>query len=200
MKPWILGLTGGIGSGKSVAARHFETLGILQVDADLIARQVVEPGQPALDLIKKHFGEFILNEHGQLNRAKLRSLVFDNTSERLWLEALLHPLIREEISRQLDAIQAPYAILTAPLLIESDNLRNKVHRILVIDTPEEIQIARTIQRDDISEAQARAILASQISREKRRSHAHDIISNDRDLNWLHTEIERLHHHYLTLKS
>lgn len=200
MKPWILGLTGGIGSGKSAAAQHFETLGIQQIDADIVARHVVKPHTPALEAIVQRFGVKILHENGELNRAALRAHIFKNTQERLWLETLLHPLIRAEMFRQIDAIQAPYVILTAPLLIESDSLRNKVDRILVIDVPEDIQVIRTIQRDNTSEEQVRAILDNQTSRETRLHYAHDVIRNDNDLTWLHQEVERLHSYYLTFSK
>lgn len=198
MKPWVLGLTGGIGSGKSAAARHFETLGIQQVDADIVARYVVEPGQPALTAIVQQFGEKMLQANGQLDRAALRAHIFKDKPARQWLEALLHPLIRQEIYHRIDAAQAPYVILTAPLLIESEALRNKVNRILVIDTTEALQIHRTTQRDNVLEDQVRAILSSQTHRHTRLSYANDVIENNSDLSWLHREVERLHNYYLTL--
>ena len=200
MKPWILGLTGGIGSGKSAAAQHFGSLGIHLVDADQAARWVVEPGRPALQRIVDRFGTQILRPDGQLDRAALRSRIFQTAEERHWLEQLLHPLIREEIRHALEEARSPYAILMAPLLAESAPLRQMTQRLLVVDAPTQLQIGRTTRRDQVSEAQVRAILQAQASREERLRHAHDVLSNDRDLSWLQQEVERLHAFYLNLKG
>lgn len=197
--PWILGLTGGIGSGKSAAARHFSDLGIHTVDADHAARWVVEPGRPALEKIVEHFGPGVLQADGQLDRAALRTLIFEAPEQRRWLEALLHPLIGEEIASHLARAQSPYAILVSPLLIESGQYKN-TQRVLVIDAPQALQIQRTRQRDQTSEQQVQAILKAQASREERLRHADDVLVNDRDLAWLHSEVERLHHFYLTLRG
>ncbi|AZC33480.1 Dephospho-CoA kinase [Pseudomonas chlororaphis subsp. piscium] len=198
-KPWILGLTGGIGSGKSAAAQHFIDLGIHVVDADHAARWVVEPGRPALARIAEHFGDSVLQADGQLDRAALRKLIFEVPQQRLWLEALLHPLIADEIAAHLARAESPYAILVSPLLIESGQYA-MTQRILVIDVPQQLQIERTLQRDGISEQQVQAILTAQATREDRLSHADDVLVNDRDLAWLHSEVERLHHFYLTLRG
>ena len=198
-KPWILGLTGGIGSGKSAAAQHFINLGIHAVDADHAARWVVEPGRPALAQIAEHFGAQVLQADGQLDRAALRQLIFEIPDERRWLEKLLHPLIAEEIAAHLARAQSPYAILVSPLLIESGQYA-MTQRVLVIDAPEQLQIERTLQRDQTSEHQVQAILKAQSSRQDRVSHADDVVVNDRDLAWLHSEVERLHHFYLTLSG
>jgi len=198
-RPWILGLTGGIGSGKSAAAQHFADLGVDLVDADHAARWVVEPGRPALARIAEHFGPGVLQPDGQLDRAALRKLIFEVPEERRWLEALLHPLIGEEIRNHLARAQSPYAILVSPLLIESGQ-SSMTQRILVIDVPQSLQIQRTLQRDNISEQQVQAILKAQSSREDRLNHADDVLVNDRDLAWLHSEVERLHHFYLTLRG
>ncbi|NUT89460.1 dephospho-CoA kinase [Pseudomonas corrugata] len=198
-KPWILGLTGGIGSGKSAAAQHFIDLGVHVVDADHAARWVVEPGRPALAKIAEHFGPDVLQADGTLDRAALRKLIFENADERRWLEALLHPLIADEIAHHLAQARSPYAILVSPLLIESGQYA-MTQRILVIDAPEQLQIERTLQRDQISEQQVQAILKAQSSRQDRLSHADDVVVNDRDLAWLHSEVERLHHSYLTLRG
>lgn len=198
-KPWILGLTGGIGSGKSAAAQHFIDLGIHVVDADHAARWVVEPGRPALARIAEHFGDSVLQADGQLDRAALRKLIFEVPQQRLWLEALLHPLIADEIAAHLARAESPYAILVSPLLIESGQYA-MTQRILVIDVPQQLQIERTLQRDGISEQQVQAILKAQATREDRLSHADDVLVNDRDLAWLHSEVERLHHFYLTLRG
>lgn len=200
MKPWILGLTGGIGSGKSAAANHFGSLGVHLVDADQAARWVVEPGRPALTHIVDRFGEQILQGDGALDRAALRARIFQVPEERQWLEQLLHPLIREEIRNVLDEARSPYAILVSPLLVESAAQRQMSQRVLVVDVPEQVQIERTVQRDSVPEEQVRAILQAQASREERLRHAHDVLVNDRDLAWLQREVERLHDFYLTLKG
>jgi dephospho-CoA kinase len=196
-KPWILGLTGGIGSGKSAAAQHFIDLGVHVIDADHAARWVVEPGRPALVEIAEHFGPDVLQADGTLDRAALRKLIFENADERRWLEALLHPLIADEIAHHLAQARSSYAILVSPLLIESGQYA-MTQRILVIDAPQQLQIKRTLQRDQTSEQQVKAILKAQSSRQDRLSHADDVVVNDRDLAWLHSEVERLHHFYLTL--
>ncbi|UZE29978.1 dephospho-CoA kinase [Pseudomonas asplenii] len=196
-KPWILGLTGGIGSGKSAAAQHFIDLGIHAVDADHAARWVVEPGRPALQKIAEHFGPGVLQADGQLDRTALRKLIFEDAEQRRWLEALLHPLIAAEIASHLAKAQSPYAILVSPLLIESGQYAT-TQRVLVIDAPQALQVQRTLQRDQTSEEQVQAILKAQASREERLKHADDVLVNDRDLAWLHSEVERLHTFYLTL--
>ena len=198
-KPWILGLTGGIGSGKSAAAQHFINLGVHVVDADHAARWVVEPGRPALAKIAEHFGSGVVQADGTLDRAALRKLIFEDAEQRRWLEALLHPLIGEEIAHHLAQAKSPYAILVSPLLIESGQYA-MTQRILVIDAPQQLQIERTLQRDQTSEQQVQAILKAQSTREDRVSRADDVIVNDRDLAWLHSEVERLHHIYLTLSG
>ncbi|AZE82204.1 Dephospho-CoA kinase [Pseudomonas orientalis] len=197
--PWILGLTGGIGSGKSAAAEHFTRLGVDLIDADHAARWVVEPGRPALARIAEHFGSAVLQPDGQLDRAALRTLIFEAPEERRWLEGLLHPLIAEEIRDHLARARSPYAILVSPLLIESGQY-SMTQRILVIDVPQSLQIQRTLQRDGISEQQVQAILKAQSSREDRLNHADDVLVNDQDLAWLRGEVERLHHFYLTLRG
>ncbi|KFE56763.1 dephospho-CoA kinase [Pseudomonas syringae] len=196
-KPWILGLTGGIGSGKSAAAQCFIDLGIHVVDADHAARWVVEPGRPALPLIAEHFGPTVLQADGTLNRSALRGLIFENPEQRRWLEALLHPLIGKEIQRDLASAHSPYAILVSPLLIESGQWK-MTRRILVIDAPQQLQVERTMLRDNSSQEQVQAILKAQASREERLSRADDVLVNDRDHAWLKSEVERLHHFYLTL--
>ncbi|NBF11128.1 dephospho-CoA kinase [Pseudomonas sp. Fl4BN1] len=197
--PWTLGLTGGIGSGKSAAAQHFIDLGVHVIDADHAARWVVEPGRPALEQIARHFGDGVLQADGQLDRPALRKLIFEVPEQRRWLEALLHPLIAEEIVNHLARAESPYAILVSPLLIESGQSR-MTQRILVIDVPQQLQIERTLQRDQISQQQVQAILQAQASREERLRHADDVLVNDRDHAWLRSEVERLHHFYLTLRG
>ncbi len=194
---YVIGLTGGIGSGKSAASAHFETLGITVVDADIAARTVVEVGKPALRSIEEHFGSEVIAADGSLDRAALRTKVFENARERRWLEQLTHPLIREEITRGLANAQSPYAILSSPLLVESGQSQ-LVKRVLVIDVPEDLQLARTVTRDNNSESQVKAIMAAQSSRQKRLSFADDIIVNDGTLEQLHSQVDRLHQRYLQL--
>lgn len=197
--PWILGLTGGIGSGKSAAAQHFIDLGVHLVDADHAARWVVEPGRPALEHIVERFGPQVLQADGHLNRAALRQLIFEDAEQRHWLESLLHPLIGNEIRDYLAKATSPYAILVSPLLIESGQ-KQMTQRVLVVDAPEHLQVQRTMQRDQSPEEQVRAILKVQASREERLRHADDVLLNDRDAAWLHSEVERLHRFYLTLNG
>jgi dephospho-CoA kinase len=197
--PWILGLTGGIGSGKSAAAQCFIDLGVHLVDADNAARWVVEPGRPALAQIAEHFGAGVLQADGTLNRSALRELIFKDPQQRVWLEGLLHPLIREEIRQYLARAESAYAILVSPLLLETSQ-HQMVQRVLVIDVPESVQIERTVLRDRTNEDQVRAILKAQASREERLKRADDVILNDRDPAWLKSEVERLHHFYLTLRG
>lgn len=199
MKPWILGLTGGIGSGKTAVAEHFGTLGVHWVDADHAARWVVEPGRPALGLIRQHFGESVIAADGSLNRPALRQLVFQDPAQRQWLEQLLHPLIREEVAEHLAQARSPYTIMMSPLLIESGQYK-QTNRVLVVDVPEALQLQRAMRRDQASEEQIRAIFKAQASRDERLSHADDVLSNDRDLAWLQAEVERLHTFYLTLRG
>lgn len=199
MKPWVLGLTGGIGSGKTAVADRFASLGVHVVDADQAARWVVEPGRPALLQIVERFGKDVLLQSGELNRAELRQRIFVDPAERQWLEKLLHPLIRAEVAQHLALADSSYAIMVSPLLIESGQSR-QVGRVLVVDVPESLQIARTTARDQASEEQVRAILSAQVQREERLKHADDVLVNDRDLSWLGVEVERLHRFYLTLRG
>lgn len=197
--PWILGLTGGIGSGKSAAAERFVELGVHLVDADQAARWVVEPGRPALASIVERFGPGVLLGDGQLDRAALRQLIFADPVQRKWLEQLLHPLIGQEIFSYLAKAESPYAVYVSPLLIESGQYR-KVQRVLVIDVPEAVQVARTLARDNTSAEQVQAILKAQLRRDERLAHADDVLVNDGDLAALHGQIDRLHDFYLTLRG
>ncbi len=194
---FIVGLTGGIGSGKSAAADCFRSLGITVVDADICARVVVEPNKPALKTIAGHFGQEIIQADGALDRAALRQKIFADETERKWLEALLHPLIFEEMWTQLHSATSPYAILESPLLVEAGQ-QVICQRTLVIDAPEALQLARATARDNNSAAQVKAIMAAQASREQRLAKADDVIVNDRDLTHLHTQVEVLHQQYLSL--
>lgn len=195
----VIGVTGGIGSGKTAVTNEFERLGITVVDADIAARAVVEKGKPALDKIAEHFGQDILLESGELNRAALRKLVFDNPDERKWLEQLTHPLIRNEIIQGLQNAKSPYVILASPLLIESGQY-HLVKRTLIVDVPESLQIERTIQRDNNDAQQVQAIIDAQLPRQKRLEHADDVICNNKDLAYLHAEVAKYHQQYLELKQ
>ncbi|QCI10742.1 dephospho-CoA kinase [Pseudomonas putida] len=197
--PWILGLTGGIGSGKSAAAERFVELGVHLVDADQAARWVVEPGRPALASIVERFGAGVLLDDGQLDRSALRQKIFADPEQRRWLEALLHPLIGQEIFSYLAKAESPYAVYVSPLLIESGQYQ-KVQRVLVIDAPQALQVQRTLARDNTSPEQVQAILQAQLAREERLRHADDVVVNDHDLAALHGQIDRLHDFYLTLRG
>ena len=194
---FTVGLTGGIGSGKSAAADCFRALDVHVVDADWAARVVVQRGQPALEQIARHFGAGVLLESGELDRAHLRALVFDNEAERIWLEALLHPLIRERIVQSLAASEGPYAILESPLLIESGQYK-LVDRICVVDVPEAMQIERASARDHSDPEQIRKIIAAQLPREQRLEKADDVLDNSGDLASLKDQVDSLHWQYLQL--
>ncbi len=174
----VVGLTGGIGSGKSTIARLFAEHGVHWVDADDVAREVVEPGTPALEAIAEHFGDRILLETGALNRAELRTLIFQDEQERQWLEKLLHPLIRESIREQLHPqdYHLPYTLLVSPLLLETDQ-HELVDRTVVIDVPVDVQIARTVARDSNTAEQVQRIIDAQMPREERLAKADHVIDN-----------------------
>lgn len=193
----VIGVTGGIGSGKSAVTDRFAEHDIAVVDADIAARVVVEPGKPALERIAEHFGPQLISEDGSLDRAALRKIVFADREQRLWLEQLTHPLIGEEIVHQIQNAQSPYTIFVSPLLIETSQ-QALADRILLVDVPVELQLKRTMARDNNSEEQVRAIIASQASREERLRRADDVIVNDKDLAHLDTEVARLHAFYLGL--
>jgi dephospho-CoA kinase len=194
---FVVGITGGIGSGKSAVTARFAERGIKIVDADVASRVVVEPGRPALAAICDHFGAEILNADGTLDRPALRARVFDHVDERRWLEQLLHPLIAEYIQEELQAAQSPYAILVSPLLVETGQIRF-ADRVLVVDVPEALQVQRTVARDNNTEDQVRAIMAAQAPRRERLAIADDVIVNDGSLDALDDEVERLHTLYLEL--
>lgn len=197
MSHWILGITGGIGSGKSVVCQLFVKLGIEAIDADQVARWIVAKGKPALEKIINHFGEEVLSPDGSLNRAALRRIIFNSAKQRFWLEQLLHPLIRNEICNFLANAASPYAILVSPLLLET-NQHQLTNRILVIDVPEPVQIARSMQRDNVTEQQIKAIMQAQLSRKERLAKADDIIVNDQSIEYLQQQVTSLHQHYLQL--
>ena len=194
----IVGLTGGIGCGKSAAAEIFARLGATVIDTDQIARQLTALGQPALTAIWEQFGADYFLSDGNLDRARLRHLVFSDTAAKNQLEALLHPLIKDEVRRRLVTVQAPYAIVAVPLLLETGAYRELVQRILVVDCSAEQQVARVISRSHLSEEEVRAIMTSQISRAERLQLADDIIDNHGDRSALQQQVEQLHRSYLQL--
>lgn len=192
---FVVGLTGGIGSGKTAASDYLGSKGITVVDADLAARVIVQPGQPALARIAERFGADKLNADGTLNRAALRTVVFADKQALKDLEAITHPAIRDELVRQLQAATSPYVLLVSPLLLET-NQHELVDRVLLIDVPEEVQVARTAQRDQVAASQVKAIMDAQMPRQQRRDKADDIVVNDSTLDALHEALDRLHETYL----
>ena len=188
---FVVGITGGIGSGKSAVTDQLETLDITVVDADKVARVVVEPGTSGLAAIVEHFGEDILLADGGLDRAALRKIVFDNPDERKVLEGITHPRIRDEIARQLSEASSPYVVLSSPLLLESGQ-NTFADYVVVVDVPEEVQIRRTMARDNNSETLVKQIMAAQLDRQTRLSRADTSITNDASLEALYERVENLH--------
>ncbi len=192
---FIIGLTGGICSGKTEVAKLFAERGMTVIDADAVAHDVVVPGTKLLEKIVAHFGEDVLDKEGKLHRRRMRSIIFDQPDSRHWLEALLHPAIRQEMLRLSKQSNSPYIIHAIPLLVET--LPNPIlDRILVVDTPEDIQIQRAIKRDNLTPDEAQKVLISQVSRKERLSHADDVILNDQGHKHLEEEVEKLHQKYL----
>lgn len=193
----IVGLTGGIASGKSTAGSFFESLGIVVIDADTIAKQLVQSGQVALRQITERFGKSILNSAGELDRVALRTLVFNDKSARLDLEAILHPLIRTEMQRRISAVTGPYCILAIPLLIETGQ-SELVDRILVIDSDESLQYQRLRQRGNLDDKTITAIISAQATRAQRLLVADDIVTNNGTVAELEAQLQDCHRHYLEL--
>lgn len=193
----IVGLTGGIGSGKSEASTRFAKRGVVVVDADIVAREVVTSGSAALMQIATHFGTEILDATGNLNRSKLRDIIFSDPAEKQWLEALLHPIINAEIRRQLKNSTSDYTVLASPILLETQQFQ-LVDRILVIDTSEQLQLERATHRDKNNETQIKAIMQTQLSRQERCARAADIIQNHGSIDELDAQVEKLHQLYLEL--
>lgn len=196
---FVVGLTGGIGSGKTAASDRFKQLGIEIIDADIAARVVVEPGRPALQQIAEHFGGKILLQDGNLDRAALRQKIFNSAEDKRWLESLLHPLIAGEIAQELEKASSPYAVFVSPLLIESQQTVI-CDRLLVIDVPEALQVERACQRDNNDVAQVKRIIASQTSRKNRLEQADDVIENTAGLEQLQQQVDKLHRQYLKLAT
>ena len=194
---FVVGLTGGIGSGKSTVARMFAALDVELVDADIAAREVVAPGTHALAEIAKHFGSEILMTDGGLDRGALRQVIFNQEKEKHWLEELLHPLIRRWLTQKISSCQTTYCLLVSPLLLETGQAE-LVDRILVVDVSIDTQIARTLARDGGEERTVRAIIASQMGRSQRLEYADDIIGNELPLIPLRQRVEKLHQGYLAM--
>ena len=203
MATWILGVTGGIGSGKTAATNYLQQLGVTVVDADVVAREVVASGTPALVAIATHFGpEAIIRDGaqaGQLNRPWMRQCVFADPIQRLALEAITHPAIREALAQQLMAAPSAYAVLASPLLWESGQV-NFVQRTLVIDVTEATQVQRASRRDDVSPEQIEAIMKAQWSRAQRLARADDVVSNEGSLTELYRQLNALHKQYVVLAT
>ena len=197
MKP-VIGLTGGIGSGKSAAAGAFAALGATVVDTDAIAHELTAPGGAAIGEIARQFGKAFVDATGAMDRKRMRDLVFTDAEEKQRLEALLHPMIRAESERRIAAAAGAYVIYVVPLLVESAGHRERVARVLVVDCPEALQVSRVRQRSMLPEAQIKRIIASQIKRERRLAAADDVIDNSGDLAALHQQVRALHEKYLAL--
>lgn len=195
-RPYIVGLTGGIGSGKSAATAHFAALGASVVDTDLIAHALTAPGGAAIEAIRRTFGADMLTPDASLDRAAMRALAFQRPAARRQLEAILHPMIRDESTRQCREASGPYVVLAVPLLIESGTYRERCNRICVVDCPEDLQVARVRQRNALPEEQVRSIMAAQASRAQRLAAADDVIDNSGTLAELEAQVERLHAAYL----
>lgn len=192
---YILGLSGGIGSGKTAVSDRFAQLGIEIVDADIVSREVVEPGTDALAKITEKFGADIIDNNGELDRAELRRIIFSEPDKKKWLEELLHPLIGMEIFKQLEEAQSPYVIFVSPLMIESGQ-DLMCDELVVVDVPEEIQLERTMTRDDNDAAQVKAIMSSQASRQQRLDKASQVIENWHGFEQLDLRVSELHQYYI----
>jgi dephospho-CoA kinase len=197
-RPLRIGLTGGIASGKSTVTQRFAELGIPVIDADVASRNVVERGKPGLAQVVQRFGEGVLDADGRLDRRALRNLIFNDSSLRQALDAILHPLIRAEMEREAAAAKGPYVVMAIPLLVEGGSSTKRVDRVLVVDAEETLQIQRLQARDGSSAEQARAILASQASRAARLGEADDVLSNTGTVAELRQSVDRLHEQYLQL--
>ncbi|WP_299019107.1 dephospho-CoA kinase [uncultured Photobacterium sp.] len=193
----VVGLTGGIGSGKTTVADLFAHYNIDIIDADVAAREVVEPGTPGLQAITEKLGSDILLTDGTLDRSKLRQVIFNDNSLKTWINQLLHPMIRERMLDDIAQATSPYCLLVIPLMVEN-NLQTMAHRLLVVDVDEEVQIARTKQRDQVDADHVKKILAAQASREDRLAAADDVISNNGNSTALRDEVAALHQQYLAM--
>lgn len=197
---FTVGLTGGIGSGKSAVAECFAAHGVPVVDTDVIARDLTAPGGAALDAIRAVFGETVIQANGTLDRAALRRRVFADSAARRQLEAILHPRIRQAVEQTLATLTAPYALIVIPLLVETGGYRDVLNRVLVVDCPEEVQIVRVMARSGLTHDEIKAILAAQAGRAERLAVADDIVGNTASLEALRAEVAALHQRYLALAA
>ena len=196
----VVGLTGGIGSGKSAAADEFARLGATVVDTDAISHELTGPGGAAIAEIRRQFGSTFIDASGAMDRKRMRDLVFSDPEEKQRLEALLHPMIRAESARRIAAAKGPYAVHVVPLLIESPDHRARVGRVLVVDCPEDLQISRVRQRSGLPEEEIRRIIATQIQRDKRLASADDVIDNSGPISAMQQQVHKLHETYLKLAA
>lgn len=197
---FVVGLTGGIGSGKSTVADRFAALGVPVIDTDVIARRLTERGGEALDAIRAAFGESVMQPDGSLDRAALRRRVFVDADARRRLEAILHPRIRRAVGQALAALETPYAIVVIPLLVETQGYRDVLDRVLVIDCPEALQVERVMARNGLSRAEVEAILAAQATRAERLAVADDVLPNTAAPDALGAAVDALHARYLALAA
>ncbi len=198
--PLMIGLTGGIGSGKTAAATFFAALGADVVDTDVIAHELSQPQGAAIPAIRQTFGDKYITDDGALNRKEMRKLVFSDESSRRKLEAILHPLIRAEVVHRTASFCGPYGIIVVPLLLETGDYREMIRRILVVDCSEQAQLVRTLARTGLDERTVQAIMATQISRMERLNQADDVVVNDSDMLHLKRQIDALHNKYLALET
>ena len=195
---FVVGLTGGIGSGKSAAAEEFARLGATVVDTDAIAHELTAPGGAAIEGVRRLFGDACIDGRGAMDRGWVRALVFDDAAARKRLEGLLHPMIREESNRRIGAATGPYVVHVVPLLIESRDYRGRIDRVLVVDCPEQTQLARVSARSGLSEEEVRRMMSAQIPRAERLAAADDVIDNSGSLDDLRRQVQQLHRRYLAM--
>ena len=197
---FVVGLTGGIGSGKSAAADEFARLGATVVDTDVIAHELTGPGGAAIPELKRLFGDSLVDETGAMDRKRMRERVFADAAEKQRLEALLHPMIRSESERRIAAAAGPYVVHVVPLLVESPDFRARYRRVLVVDCPEALQVARVRQRSGLREDEVRRIIDAQIQRETRLAAADDVIDNSGSIAAMQQQVRLLHEKYLALAA
>lgn len=197
---YAVGLTGGIGSGKSTVAEYFAVHGVPVIDTDVVARELTAPGGDALDAIHTAFGETVMQADGTLDRAALRRLIFADADARHQLEAILHPRIRQTVVQTLATLSAPYALIVIPLLVETGGYRDVLNRVLVVDCPEHLQIARVMARNGLAQDDVQAILAAQVGRAARLAAADDVIVNTASPEALRAQVALLHQRYLALST
>ena len=197
---FVVGLTGGIGSGKSAAADEFARLGATVVDTDAIAHELTGPGGAAILAVKRQFGSAFVDAAGAMERKRMRDLAFSDPEQKQRLEALLHPMIRAESARRIAAATGPYVLHVVPLLVESGGYRERIGRVLVVDCPEALQVARVRQRSGLTDPEVRRVIAAQIQRESRLAAADDVIDNSGTIAAMQQQIRKLHEKYLTLAA